>query len=66
VLIALPAFSIKGIGADLQAREINVELIQTADGQDSILAVAGRFLRPAAVLPDLEKLMKKEDRGTRA
>ena len=61
VLIALPAFFIKGIGADLQAREINVELIHTADAKiKSWLAADGSFALRNLFLPDLEKLMKRK------
>ncbi len=61
VLIALPAFSIKGIGADLQAREINVELIHTTDGRiQSWLSPEGTFELQRLFLQDLEKLMKKK------
>ncbi len=61
LLILLPAFSIKGIGADLQAREMNVELIQAADAKiKSWLAADGSFALRNLFLPDLEKLMKKK------
>ena len=61
VLIVLPAFSIKGIGADLQAGEMNVELIQTADGRiQSWLSPEGTFEPQRLFLQDFEKLMKKK------
>ena len=61
VLIALPAFSIKGIGADLQAREMNVELIHTTDGRiQSWLSPEGTFELQRLFLQYLEKLMKKK------
>lgn len=60
VLIALPRLSVQGIGADLQAREINVDLIQTADGLiKSWLSADGVFELQRLFLPDLEKLIKK-------
>lgn len=44
VLTALPLFSVKGIGADLQDREITVEQIHTADGRiQSSLSPEGSF-----------------------
>ena len=61
VLIALPALAVKGIGADVKAREINVASIQTADARiKSWLAADGTFALQKLFLPDLEKLMKKE------
>jgi outer membrane protein OmpA-like peptidoglycan-associated protein len=64
VLVALPAFSIKGIGADLQAREMNVELIQTVDGRiQSWLSPEGTIELQRLFLQDLEKLMKKKKTG---
>lgn len=62
VLIALPSLSVQGIGADLQAQEINVELIQTVDGRiKSWLSADGVFELQRLFLPDLEKLMKKNE-----
>jgi outer membrane protein OmpA-like peptidoglycan-associated protein len=59
VLIALPAFSIKGIGADLQAHEMIIELIQTADGRiKSWLSPKGTFELQRLFLSDYEKWMK--------
>ena len=61
VLIAVPSLSVQGIGTDLQAREINVELIQTVDGRiKSWLLADGVFDFQRLFLPDLEKLMKKK------
>ncbi len=62
VLIALPSLSVQGIVADLQAQEINVELIQTVDGRiKSWLSADGVFDFQRLFLPDLEKLMKKNE-----
>lgn len=64
VLIALPAFSIMGIGADLQARKINVERIHTADGRiQSWLSPEGTFELQQLFLQDFEKWMKKKKTG---
>jgi hypothetical protein len=61
VLIALPTFTRDGIGADLQAREINVESIQTANAQiRSWLAADGSFALQNLFLADMEKLMEKK------
>ena len=61
VLIALPTFTMDGIGADLQAREINVESIQTANARiRSWLAADGSFAIQNLFLPDIEKLMEKK------
>jgi outer membrane protein OmpA-like peptidoglycan-associated protein len=61
VLIALPTFAMEGIGADLQAREINVESIQTANARiRSWLAADGSFTPQNLFLADLEKLMEKK------
>jgi hypothetical protein len=57
VLIALPAFSIKGIGADLRAREATIEHIQMVDGRiQSWLSTEGAFELQHLVLQDVEKL----------
>jgi len=56
VLIALPALSIKGVGADLQACEVSVELIETADGGiHSWLSPEGTFELQRLFLQDIEK-----------
>jgi hypothetical protein len=61
VLVALPTFSIKGLGADLQAREINVGLIQTADGRiQSWLSPEGTFELQRLFLDDLEKWQQEK------
>ena len=61
VLIALPAFSVDGIGADLQEREIIVEHIQTTDARiQSWLSPDGTFELQRLFLPDIEKLMQKK------
>jgi hypothetical protein len=61
VLIALPAFAMEGIGADLQAREINVGSIQTVNASiRSWLAADGSFALQNLFLKDLEKLMEKK------
>ena len=61
VLIALPTFSIKGIGADLQAREVNVELVETLNGRiHSWLSPEGTFELQRLLLSDLEKWSKIE------
>ena len=61
VLIALPGFAVKGIGADVKAREINVASVQTADARiKSWLAADGTFALRKLFLPDLEKLMEKK------
>ncbi|MGD8542263.1 MAG: DUF748 domain-containing protein [Desulfobacteraceae bacterium] len=61
VLIALPAFAMEGIGADLQAREIHVESIQTANARiRSWLAADGSFALQNLFLADMEKLMEKK------
>ena len=60
VLIALPVFSVKGMGADLQDREITVEQIHAADGRiQSSLLPEGSFELQGIFLPDLENLMQK-------
>jgi hypothetical protein len=62
VLIALPSLSVQGISADLRAQEINVDLIQTADGRiKSWLSADGVFDFQRLFLPDLEKLFKKNE-----
>lgn len=64
VLIALPAFSVDGIGADLQEREIVVEHIQTTDARiQSWLSSDGTFELQRLFLPDIEKLMQKKKTG---
>jgi outer membrane protein OmpA-like peptidoglycan-associated protein len=61
VLIALPAFSIKGIDTDLQAREVNVELIETADGRiHSWLSPEGTFELQRLFLQDIEKWQQEK------
>jgi outer membrane protein OmpA-like peptidoglycan-associated protein len=61
VLVALPTFSIKGLGADLQTREINVGLIQTADGRiQSWLSPEGTFELQRLFLDDLEKWQQEK------
>ncbi len=61
VLIALPIFAMEGIGADLQAREINVESIQTADARiRSWLAADGSFALQNLFLADMEKLTEQK------
>ena len=58
----MPSLSVQGIGADLQAQEINVELIQTVDGRiKSWLSADGVFELQRLFLLDLEKLMKKNE-----
>lgn len=60
VLIALPTLSVKGIGADLHAREINVGTIQTADAKiKTWLEADGTFVPLNLFLSDLERLMEK-------
>jgi outer membrane protein OmpA-like peptidoglycan-associated protein len=61
VLIALPAFSIKGIDTDLLAREVNVELIETADGRIySWLSPEGTFELQRLFLQDIEKWQQEK------
>jgi outer membrane protein OmpA-like peptidoglycan-associated protein len=61
VLIALPTFAVKGIHADLQAREITVGTIQTADAQIKTWLGAEGTLAPLNLfLPDLERFMEKK------
>ena len=61
VLIALPAISIKGIGADWQAREVSIERVQAADGRiQSWLSPEGTFELQRLFLQDLEKSMKRK------
>lgn len=61
VLIALPAFSIKGIDADLQAREVNVELVETAEGRiHSWLSPEGTFELQRLFLQDIEKWQQEK------
>jgi outer membrane protein OmpA-like peptidoglycan-associated protein len=61
VLIAMPAFAVKGIGADLQAREVNVELVETVDGRiHSWLSPEGTFELQRLLLSEFEKWSKME------
>lgn len=60
-LIAFPAFSIKGIEADSQAREVKIESIETADGRiHSWLSPEGTFELQQIFLQDIEKWNKEK------
>ena len=62
VLIALPTFSIRGIGADLQARDVNVEFVGTTEGRiHSWLSPEGTFELQRLFLKDIEKWRKKTE-----
>jgi hypothetical protein len=66
MLIALPAFSIKGIGADLRTREVTIEHVQMMDGRiQSWLSPEGTFELQHLVLQDIEKLkhFKKSEKA---
>ena len=66
VLIALPTVAVKGIRADLPAREITVATIQTADARiKSWLAADGTFALRNLLLPDLAKLAAQPAAGER-
>jgi len=65
VLISLPSFSVQGIGADLQTREIVVERVNTADARIvSWLAPDGSFKLSSLLLTDLQKLQGLKSPGT--
>ena len=64
VLISIPSFDVLGIRADVEAREIVVEQVKTADARiDSWLAPDGTFNFQSLFMPDLQKLKKKEKSG---
>jgi outer membrane protein OmpA-like peptidoglycan-associated protein len=57
VLISIPTAAVQGIGADVEAREIMVETIQTADARiKSWLGEDGQFELQRLFLKDLEKI----------
>ncbi|MBE9530198.1 MAG: DUF748 domain-containing protein [Proteobacteria bacterium] len=62
VLISIPSFSVQGISADVEAREIIVEQVKTAGARiESWRAPDGTFNLQSLFIPDLQKLkeMKK-------
>ena len=62
VLISIPSFSVQGISADVEAREIVAEQIKTAGARiESWIAPDGTFNLQSLFIPDLQKLkeMKK-------
>ena len=64
VLIALPTLSLKGMGADLRAREIKVGAIRTADAKiKTWLSADGAFVPLNLFLTDLERVMEKKASG---
>ncbi|MEN8211221.1 MAG: DUF748 domain-containing protein [Thermodesulfobacteriota bacterium] len=65
-LIALPSFSMQGVGADLKTQEIIIEKVQTADARmESWLEPDGSFKPLSQFLTDLQKLQEvKKTRST--
>ena len=64
VLISIPSFSVQGIGADVEAREIVVEQVKTADARlESWIAPDGTFNLQSLIIPDSQK--SKEDEKIR-
>jgi outer membrane protein OmpA-like peptidoglycan-associated protein len=62
VLIAIPAFSVQGIGVDLEAREVEIASVQTADASiKSWLAADGTFALQKLLLPDQGASKEKAD-----
>jgi hypothetical protein len=62
VLISIPSFSVQGISADVEAREIIVEQVKTAGARiESWIAPDGTFNLQSLPMPDSQKLkeMKK-------
>ena len=56
VLISIPSFSVQGISADVEARQIVVEQVKTADARiESWLAPDGSFNLLSLLVPDLQK-----------
>jgi outer membrane protein OmpA-like peptidoglycan-associated protein len=60
-LISISSFSVQGISADLEAREIVVEQVKTADARiESWLGPDGTFKLQSLLVADLQKLMEKK------
>jgi hypothetical protein len=59
VLISIPSLLVGGIGADVNAQELVIEQVKTADARlESWLAADGSLMLKNWLLPDLQKLME--------
>jgi outer membrane protein OmpA-like peptidoglycan-associated protein len=65
VLISIPSFSMQGISADAEAREIVVEQVKSADARiESWLTPDGTFHLQSLLIPDSQKSKEMEKSGS--
>jgi outer membrane protein OmpA-like peptidoglycan-associated protein len=65
VLVSIPSFSVEGISADVDAREIVVEQVKSTDARiESWIASDGTFNLQSLMIPDSQKSKKTPKKGS--